>query len=143
MTNTYLITALFAAAFAQGAAAQGSNPPDEIAGSFQRMLAHEAYSGPTVLVADVMQPDPLEAFVHARLLAAQPARLAGSIADDDPIAASFQRLFAHVPYSGPTAVTVSRERDDLLLAAVHALRQGDRRSAERLLTAADHSPAFH
>lgn len=99
--------------------------------SFDAMLTHQAYTGPTGVTVARGEPDAAEALIHARLRGESKALLAQSSAAQDQVAASFARMLAHEPYYGPTAVAVARGETDAAEAIIHARLQGDSKCARR------------
>jgi len=99
--------------------------------SFDAMLTHQPYAGPTAATVVRGEPDPAEALIHARLRGESKVVPAQASAAQDQVAASFARMLAHEPYYGPTAVGVARGETDAAEAIIHARLQGDSKCARR------------
>lgn len=105
---------------------------DRIQGSFDSMLDHEPYAGPTAITVALGVKDPVEIALHA------PAVGRFTQPDDSYFAnvdASFARDLHHTPYAGPTAVTVSRDLDHSIDRLVFAQGQ-ERPAAVKMATVA-------
>lgn len=97
---------------------------DNVQASFNNMIDHAPYYGPTATTVVLGQPDPAEALIHAMVrgenvpaLAQQPEPYF------DNVAASFGRMVDHAPYAGATGITVARQLDHRVDRLVFTLSQ--------------------
>ncbi len=91
---------------------------DEVAGSFDRMLAHQPAVGASIAAADRERDPLLQAVVIPLRDGVQHAS-----AKADPIADSFARMLAHTPNWIMPAVPSSLGPDPLIAAIVEPLRE--------------------
>ncbi len=110
--------------------AQALPAQDPVAASFERMLAHEPYSGPTAVTVARGEPDAAATLMYASLRG-EPALTTTVTVDfkQDDVTASFGRMLAHDAYSGPTSITVARQRDHEVDRLVFARRQSPNTTA--------------
>lgn len=90
-----------------------------VSASFDNMLNHTPYYGPTQVTVARGVKDPVEIALHAPAAGGIPSERDTYFANVD---ASFARNMNHTPYAGPTGVTVSRTLDhriDRLVFALH------------------------
>jgi hypothetical protein len=90
-----------------------------VGASFDNMLNHTPYYGPTEVTVARGVKDPVE-------IALQAPGTSGSTSERDTyfanVDASFERNMNHTPYYGPTEVTVARQQDHRVDRLIHALR---------------------
>lgn len=93
--------------------------------SFDAMLTHQPYAGPTAVTVARGEDDAAAALIHARLRGESPALVAQASTAQDPVAASFTRMLTHEPHLGPTAVTVAQGETDTAAALMYAAVRGE------------------
>lgn len=92
--------------------------------SFEAMLSHQPYAGPTAVTVARNEIDPAAAYIHASLRGEQTSAVAGS-QHEDQVLASFDRMLNHPVYAGPTTVTVARGDEDAAAVLIHARLRGE------------------
>ena len=110
--KTRILAAALIAALAQPALAASGAYWNNVDGSFERMLNHQPYAGPTQVSVVLGEIDPVEASLHATMRDTnQPASARAIDLSRDDVGAAFARMLHHTPYAGETGVTVARQMD--------------------------------
>lgn len=98
---------------------------DGVQSSFANMLDHAPYAGPTAVTVARGEPDAAEAMIHASLRGeTHGAFVRKNEPNFDSVAASFERMLDHAPYTGDTGVTVARTLDHRIDRLVVEMRRG-------------------
>lgn len=126
MNRTATITLVaVAAAFAMTPA----HASEAVADGFTRLFDHQPHHGPTATTVRA-ERDVMAAAVASSLQRGS-AKVSARTSSDDPVIASFERLFEHRPHHGPTATALQAESDPLVAAVVLPLLR-DQAGEQRL-----------
>ncbi|MCC7549142.1 MAG: hypothetical protein IT532_15380 [Burkholderiales bacterium] len=119
--NVRIIAAAALAAACLPVFAETSANSDSVSASFARMLEHRPHAGQTGVGNSVDERDPLEALVYAALRGEHPAPAVAADPYAVQIAASFERMLADQPYTGPLMLGYLPGGIDPLEAAIRTL----------------------